>query len=72
MEVIEYAVRPVTRYVVTKYQVFTSGDGRPGSALSHQIGEFDSLKSAELVTQALVDADRANGLPSERYLPPEK
>ena len=48
---VEYRVRPVTRYIVTRFE-----DG-VGSA---QIGEYPSAETAHSVGYALCDAERIN------------
>jgi len=54
----EYGVRKVTRYVVThftsKHKVGTNENSEQGSSV---IGEFDNLKQAEIVAEALSVAD---------------
>ncbi|MEW9876556.1 hypothetical protein [Pseudomonas putida] len=56
----EYQVRPVTRYIVSRYA--TDAD----SALSSMIGEFPSGQQADLVADAMVAKDRADGIESGR------
>lgn len=51
MEKIEYRVRPVTRYVVTRYEE----DGR--GAGSEPKGEFDNYETAYAVGYALAQSD---------------
>jgi len=53
---IEYKVRPVTRYVVTRYE----SDGQSGSCGT--IGEFDNERKAKDVARALASEEI-------RYLP---
>jgi hypothetical protein len=55
---IEYRVRPVTRYLVTRYEGADDGNGT-GHAGSSCIGEFNNQKSATLVAGALSVADEA-------------
>jgi hypothetical protein len=53
MDKIEYRVRPVTRYIVTRYE---EGDGgRSGASTSH--GEFDNPIMAFEVAYALCKAE---------------
>jgi hypothetical protein len=55
---IEYKVRPVTRYIVTKYE-----ESDNGGSCSQQ-GEYNNGESAYLVAYALAQADaRRLGLP---------
>lgn len=56
----EYQVRPVTRYIVSRYA--TDAD----SASSSMIGEFPSGQQADLVADAMVAKDRADGIESSR------
>lgn len=56
----EYQVRPVTRYIVSRYA--TDSD----SASSSMIGEFPSGQQADLVADAMVAKDRADGIESIR------
>lgn len=55
---VEYRVRPVTRYIVTRFQSEISDDGRSGStAGSSQHGEFDNFDTAYAVGYALAKAE---------------
>lgn len=56
---IEYRVRPVTRYIVTRYEEESTGiAGQPiTGASSTQYGEFDSHKEAYNVGYALCLAE---------------
>lgn len=56
----EYQVRPVTRYVVTRYA--SDAD----SAFSSLVGEFASGQQADLVVDAMVAKDQADGIESSR------
>jgi hypothetical protein len=49
---VEVRVRPVTRYVVTRYESITTPTGGGGSSCD-TIGEFDNERNAELVANAL-------------------
>jgi len=50
---IEYRVRPVTRYLVTKYTE-SRKEGRKACAVgSETIGVFDNLPKANTITQAM-------------------
>jgi hypothetical protein len=54
METIEYRVRPVTRYVVTKYE----SDGIPQGCTSiRTLGEYDNQMVAQEVGYALCKAE---------------
>ena len=53
MENIEYRVRPVTRYVVTRYE--NQGDAGTGSVSG--LGEFDNEETAYAVGYALCKAE---------------
>lgn len=57
---VEYKVRPVTRYIVTRYVI--DGNG----CASSQIGEYPNTESAELVANALVALDQSNGIDAKR------
>lgn len=56
MKTIEYKVRPITRFIITR---FTQEDD---GARSIQVGEFVSEDGAALVARALSDLDVSNGL----------
>ena len=51
-EKIEYRVRPVTRYIVTRYHEESDDDGSCGAGNS-VYGEFDSIRFANRVAVAL-------------------
>lgn len=55
MEKIEYRVRPVTRYIVTRYQASPTIDGTLNRAIgkSETKGEFDNAETAYAVGYAL-------------------
>lgn len=50
----EYRVRPVVRYVVTRYcHAYSSQDGKSGQLGSSEVvGEFDNENMARMVAQA--------------------
>lgn len=53
---IEYRVRPVTRYIVTRYETSMEVDEQErasGYAHSSVVGEFDNREQAILVAEAL-------------------
>lgn len=50
-DLIEYKVRPVARYVVTRYE----SRGKAGG--SEQLGEFDNAETAHAVAYALCRAE---------------
>lgn len=51
-EKIEYRVRPVTRYVVTRYEEHSHPNGNPGGGCCTK-GEFDNEETAYAVAYAL-------------------
>ncbi len=53
MENIEYRVRPVTRYVVTRYE----NQGEQGTAAVRTLGEYDNQTVAQEVGYALCKAE---------------
>lgn len=55
-ELIEYRVRPVTRYIVTRFESHDHPDGRSGGG-SRPLGEFDSADTAYEVGYALCKAE---------------
>lgn len=57
---VEYKVRSVKRYIVTKYV----SEENTGS--TEQIGEYPNGASADLVADALVALDKSNGVDSLR------
>lgn len=52
MSTVEIRVRPVTRYVVTRYESNPMGNGR-GCASSASLGEFDNTENADRVAMAI-------------------
>jgi hypothetical protein len=52
MDIREYRVRPVTRYVVTEYCDVSMGDGLRKCG-SRVLGEFDNSAAANEVAEAL-------------------
>jgi len=61
---IEYKVRPVTRYIVTRHESGKDGSGYFGS--STQIGEYQNGNDADLVADAVVALDKSKGIDSVR------
>jgi hypothetical protein len=61
MKAIEYQVKPVTRYIVTRY-----GFGKDGVGFSVQIGEYQNGQQADLVADGMIALDEANGLEANR------
>lgn len=53
---IEYRVRPVTRFIITRYHNETTPTGG-GMVGSECLGEFDSQVRAELIAQALAERE---------------
>ncbi|WP_286761981.1 hypothetical protein [Pseudomonas sp. UBA2047] len=63
----EYQVRPVTRYIVTRYEQATTKDELfNGPSQSSVVGEFASGQQADLVACAMAVCDRADGIESSR------
>jgi len=57
---IEIRVRPVTRYIVTRYAEIDSPDDQGMvSAYCETIGEFDSEKHADRVAGAFYESEKA-------------
>lgn len=56
MENIEYRVRPVTRYVVTRYE----DQGANGTGSIRTLGEYDNQEVAQEVGYALCKAEHQN------------
>jgi hypothetical protein len=54
---VEIRVRPVVRYVVTRYESGTDANGM-GYGGCETVGEFDNERSAEFVAMALREAHR--------------
>lgn len=65
MKTIEYKVRPVKRYIVTMFVGETDDNGNSAGSCT-QIGEYPNGNSADLVADALVARDRANGIDAIR------
>lgn len=60
-KIIEYRIRPVTRYVITRFEGDAGLDGEllpTGACGSSTYGEFDNLRVAEEVGQALWGKER--------------
>jgi hypothetical protein len=55
-ERIEYRVRPVTRYIITRYEETGQGEGRSAAACGTR-GEYDNADTAYEVGYALARAD---------------
>lgn len=69
---IEYRVRPVTRYIITRYEQFPDDGPQPGP---RQLGEYDNDTVAYEVAYALCKAEHERlGLPigDERIQYPER
>lgn len=62
----EYQVRPVTRYIVTRYTLDGASEGGAQRASSVAVGEFSNGHQADLVADAMVAKDRADGVESTR------
>ena len=62
----EYQVRPVTRYVVTRYEAMSNQDGSQVGAASSVIGEFANGTLADDVADGMVAKDIASGIDSQR------
>jgi hypothetical protein len=66
MKTIEYRVRPVTRYIVTRYTQEAASDSGPCGAGSELVGEFPSGAAADSVADAMVIADQSRGMNARR------
>lgn len=62
----EYRVRPVTRYIVTRFTTEKASENGCCGASSSAIGEFASGQQADLVADAMVAKDQAEGIESGR------
>lgn len=63
----EYQVRPVTRYIVTRYESPTTTDEMlAGPSQSSVVGEFASGQQADQVADAMVVKDQTDGIESSR------
>ncbi|MGY2171843.1 hypothetical protein [Pseudomonas gingeri] len=62
----EYQVRPVTRFVVTRYEVMSNQDGAQAGSASSVIGEFANGNLADQVADGMVARDVAAGIDSHR------
>lgn len=62
----EYRVRPVTRFIVTRFTTEEVSEGGCCGAGSEVIGEFPSGQQADLVADAMVAKDQADGMESSR------
>ncbi|WP_422383266.1 hypothetical protein [Roseibium album] len=59
---IEYRVRPVTRYVLTRFEQVTDGDDESGGSVC--LGEFDRADTAFHIGCALARDDDRGGSPA--------
>lgn len=57
METIEYRVRPVTRYIVTRYEGADSPQSDAPQASVRTLGEYDNRQVAQEVGYALCKAE---------------
>lgn len=55
MQLIEYRVRPVTRYIVTRFERHVSAESESGGSSS--LGEYDCVDNAYDVAYALCKAE---------------
>lgn len=55
-KIVEYQVRPVTRYIITRYHNETTPTGGASGGVE-TIGEFDNQVRAELIARALVNQE---------------
>ncbi|UVL26808.1 hypothetical protein [Pseudomonas donghuensis] len=62
----EYQVRPVTRYIVTRFAADGASEGGSQGCSSVAIGEFANGQQADLVADALVAKDQASGIEASR------
>ena len=62
----EYSVRPVTRYILTRFTTEQVSEGGSCGVSSSVIGEFASGQQADLVADAMVAKDQADGIESSR------
>lgn len=65
MASIQYRVREVTRYIVTRYTQDSPNENGSCGASSESIGEFLSKAAASSVAEAMVVADQSRGLNAE-------
>lgn len=57
---IEYKVRPITRYVVTRFETTGPDENGRGAAGSRCLGEYDNVEVAQEVGYALCRAEHEN------------
>ncbi len=62
----EYQVRPVTRYIVTRYTQDSPSDSGASGASSITVGEFSNAQQADTVADAMVAKDASVGIKSRR------
>lgn len=69
MKDIEYRLRPVTRYVITRYE----NQGENGTAAIRTIGEFDNQRDAFDVGTALCRNEflGADLMPGDKFIYPQ-
>ena len=56
-DLIEYKVRPVTRYIVTRYERRVTGDEKAQSSSNCGRGEYENADTAYEIAYALAKAD---------------
>ncbi len=56
-ETLEYRVKPVTRYIVTRYHSYTEDQPGCGGAGSSVVGEFDNEATAENIRATLAEQE---------------
>jgi hypothetical protein len=64
MSNVEYRVRPVVRYVVTRYRHASAESRLP--PIVDTLGEFDNERFADEVTKALLEVELAHAARAER------
>lgn len=57
---VEYRLRPVTRYIVTRYHQQETEGGRTGCSDSRVIGEYDNAETAYAVGYAMCRNEHQN------------
>lgn len=56
-KIVEYQVRPVTRYIITRYHNETTPTGGASGGVE-TLGEFPNQVTAELIAQALAEKEQ--------------
>ena len=66
MKTIEYRVRPITRFIVTRYVEASEGESSAGS--SEELGEFKNREGADRACHGMFFAEKSMASDEPRFL----